>query len=116
MIDMSRTDQLMQNPLRSTEPLTNQTLTQNAAATGTMNLRTVPGPAEEVIGWVDRRADFTVTAYGYSPSGALWFSVVKRNGKMGWVYSRWVQLQADLEALEKGVVWPSSRARAARPD
>ncbi|CAN5830165.1 hypothetical protein BH24CHL6_BH24CHL6_00840 [soil metagenome] len=59
-------------------------------ATGTMNLRLGPGPAERVTGWVRTGSRFTITGSGHSESGALWYSIETRNGKSGWVYSRWV--------------------------
>jgi cell wall-associated NlpC family hydrolase len=64
-------------------------------ATGTMNLRRGPGPAERVTGWVRKGSRFTVTGTGHSPSGALWYSVELRNGKSGWVFSRWVRTLDD---------------------
>lgn len=88
----------------------------NAAATGTMNLRTAPGPSEQVIGWVGRRATFTVTAFGHSPSGALWFSVTKRDGRVGWVYSRWVDVGVDLGELEATPAPPRPMRRSTDRD
>ncbi|CAN5841983.1 hypothetical protein BH24CHL6_BH24CHL6_08080 [soil metagenome] len=59
-------------------------------AIGTMNLRKEPDPDARIIGWVSRRRTFAITGTATSPSGALWYSIEMRNGKQGWVYSRWV--------------------------
>ncbi|HVM29872.1 MAG TPA: NlpC/P60 family protein [Candidatus Limnocylindrales bacterium] len=60
-------------------------------ATGTMNLRNNADPNARIIGWVRRGSSFEILATGNSPSGALWYQVKARNGKTGWVWSRWVQ-------------------------
>lgn len=63
----------------------------NAVATGTMNLRLESDPSARIIGWVGRSASFNIIDRGQSPAGYLWFKVETRNGKVGWVYSRWVR-------------------------
>ena len=63
----------------------------NAVATGTMNLRQDADPTARIIGWVGRNASFRIVDRGNSPAGYLWFEVELRNGKQGWVYSRWVR-------------------------
>lgn len=60
-------------------------------ATGTMNLRKDADPSARVIGWVSRGSNFGILGTGNSPSGALWYNVKLRNGKTGWIYSRWVR-------------------------
>ncbi|HUG48868.1 MAG TPA: NlpC/P60 family protein [Candidatus Limnocylindria bacterium] len=69
--------------------------TLTGLATGTMNLRREHDPQARIVGWVDRGSRFTITGTGRSPSGALWYSIELRNGKSGWVYSRWVTPLAD---------------------
>lgn len=64
-------------------------------ATGTMNLRAGADPEERIVGWVSLGSRFTITGKGESPSGALWYSIEMRNGKSGWVYSRWVSVIED---------------------
>jgi cell wall-associated NlpC family hydrolase len=61
-----------------------------ALATGTMNLRQAADPHGRIIGWVSRGSTFAILGTGNSPSGALWYNVKLRNGRTGWVYSRWV--------------------------
>ena len=68
---------------------------QRGLAVGTMNLRRGSGPDERVVGWVSRGSKFTILDRGHSPSGALWYSIEMRNGKSGWVYSRWVRVVED---------------------
>jgi cell wall-associated NlpC family hydrolase len=67
----------------------------NGLATGTMNLRKAADPEARVIGWVSKGSRFTITGTGTSPSGAHWYSIEMRNGKTGWVYSRWVRALDD---------------------
>ncbi|MDQ3938755.1 MAG: NlpC/P60 family protein [Chloroflexota bacterium] len=76
-------------------PVVEQDESSKGFATGTMNLRRGHGPDEKIIGWVSRGSRFTITGTGQSPSGALWYSVVTKNGKDGWVYSRWVRVLDD---------------------
>jgi cell wall-associated NlpC family hydrolase len=64
-------------------------------AVGTMNLRKSHDPDEKIIGWVSRDSKFRIVDSGNSPSGALWYSIEMRNGKAGWVYSRWVDVLDD---------------------
>lgn len=64
--------------------------TVTGLATGTMNLRLGHSPDEKIIGWVRPGNTFTILDTGYSPSGALWYSIETRSGKTGWIYSRWV--------------------------
>jgi cell wall-associated NlpC family hydrolase len=84
---------------QSPEPLTGAELEEaldaddtvvRGLATGTMNLRRNPDPDARIIGWVSRGSKFTITGTGTSPSGALWYSIEMRNGKSGWIFSRWV--------------------------
>lgn len=69
--------------------------TLRGVATGTLNLRRGHDPAERVIGWVSKGSRFTITGTGHSASGALWYSIEMRDGKSGWVYSRWVNSLGD---------------------
>jgi cell wall-associated NlpC family hydrolase len=66
--------------------------TGRGLAIGTMNLRRNHDPDARILGWVSRGSKFTITGTGQSPSGALWYSIEMRNGKSGWVWSRWVQV------------------------
>ena len=63
----------------------------NGLATGTMNLRVAADPAARIIGWVGRGSYFKIVGSGTSPAGYDWYQVQTRNGKEGWIYSRWVQ-------------------------
>ncbi len=52
-------------------------------------------PSARIIGWVGRGGLFKIIDQGTSPAGYLWFKVLTRGGKEGWVYSRWVQPAAN---------------------
>ena len=67
----------------------------NGLAIGTMNLRKQADPEARIVGWVSKGSRFTITGTGTSPSGAQWYSIELRNGKAGWVYSRWVRSTDD---------------------
>lgn len=60
-------------------------------AIGTMNLRADADPRARIVGWISRGTTFTVLGKGTSPSGAEWWNVRARNGREGWVYSRWAR-------------------------
>jgi cell wall-associated NlpC family hydrolase len=64
---------------------------QRGYAVGTMNLRREADPSGRIVGWVSRGSSFVILGTGNSPSGALWYEVKLRNGKTGWVYSRWAR-------------------------
>jgi hypothetical protein len=74
----------------ATEPSANEPDAARGYALGTMNLRKTADPGARVIGWISRQSTFTILDTGTSPSGALWYQVKLRNGKTGWVWSRWV--------------------------
>ncbi len=62
----------------------------NAVATGTMNVRITADPGARILGWIGRGGYFRIVDQGRSPGGYLWYEVVTKSGKHGWVYSRWV--------------------------
>lgn len=61
-------------------------------AFGSLNLRTEHAPGAEIIGWVSKGTTFDILATGKSDSGALWYKVRKTSGKVGWIWSHWVQV------------------------
>lgn len=61
-------------------------------ALGSMNLRVEPAPGMQILGYVSRDTTFEILAAGRSPGGALWYKVRKTSGKVGWIWSHWVQV------------------------
>jgi hypothetical protein len=56
-----------------------------------MNLRRSADPTGRIIGWIGKGGQFKIIGRGNSPAGYLWYEIRTKNGKEGWLYSRWVQ-------------------------
>jgi murein DD-endopeptidase len=92
-------------------------------ATGSLNLRTAPDPAAQLVGVVSRGSDFTVIGAGRSPSGSLWLNVVTGSGASGWIWSQFTELpegtdpeaMADTQERPVGMATGSLNVRA-EPD
>jgi cell wall-associated NlpC family hydrolase len=62
----------------------------NGITIATLNLREQADSDSRIVGWIGSGAYVRIIGQTFSPQGFQYFQVETPNGKIGWVYSRWV--------------------------